>query len=160
MTSLRGLVDDAGLRVWLHDEYGLDTGHLSRVLRSQRDCDAAEPRLGLLEVVVARARRSAEASGHRARAEELLSAVAGEPVRLGLLKAPPAPGTPPDERGVERRLREVFRVVGELAGEVSDALEDGRLEECERRAVQRAAAELHERASELVQALGAPRGGR
>lgn len=148
--SLRALADDVG-RAFLVDEVCLDHGAVSRTLRADRDDPTSiRPTLGLAEVIVQRARRG---DGRRARVEEFLSALAGEPVRLGLPETAPVPSAPASPAEVVSRVCALSEEAGGLAAQLARDAADGRLDAGEvERAMHRAAA-VHDRLAETLRAL-------
>lgn len=129
VTALRRLLDEAALRTVVCERSGLHHSGLSRVLRDCRDDgQAVEPDVGLLELVLREAARDVEGSGHRSLREELLSAVAGEPVSLCVPAAPSGPRPPATPADVERDLLSVVQELGALAAAGASALADRRVD--------------------------------
>jgi len=117
--SLRQLADDVG-RAFLYDELHLDSGACSRILQSIRDDkQAIRPTLGFAEQVLQRARADVDADGRRARVEEVLSALVGEPVKLALPDSQSAIGRAPTVT-VDDAFQRFCTVAGELGALVTD----------------------------------------
>jgi len=152
ISALRNLADDVG-RAYLVDELGLDHGAVSRTLRADRDDPTSiRPTLGLAEALLQRARRG---DSRRARVEEVLSALAGEPVRLGLPVAAAHPTAPSSPAEVVARVCALSEEAGGLAAQIARDASDGRLDAGEvERAVARVAA-VHERLQAALAALQA-----
>lgn len=141
IASMRRLADDAGLRAYFTDAYGMHRGHVSRVLRSLRDEEAVEPTVGFLEALIERAQRAEDDEGHAARVEELLSAlVGGRSVRLADAGAVVALHATPAQ--VLDRAAAGAMPLACVIDQVRKAVADGRIDTTELRDIRQAAAAL------------------
>lgn len=142
LRELRGLIDDARLRAWLEDEFGIDSGGASRILRAERDDgQATRPTVGLLEAVLQRALEDRDANGRRSRIEALLSAlVGGRAVRLATAgPAVPLSVTPTQ---VLDAAAAGAMPLATVIDRVRRAVADGRIDTSELRDIRQAAAAL------------------